>query len=169
MRTRLQIGYTLVELITVVVIMAVLAAITGPRFFDSGGADPFAQRGFSEQALAAVQFAQKFAIASGCDIRVTFDSGAGVFTIERYASADCLADTGAALIIVAQPGGGPLSGQTPSNVAITDLQIYFDRIGRPRDADPGGAFGALLVAAAFVSIGPRTLAIEPESGLTRFL
>ena len=98
-----------------------------------------------------------------------FDSAAGVFAIERYASADCLADSGAGLITLAQPGGGQLTGTTPNNVVITNALIYFDRIGRPRDADPAGAFGALLAAATLITIGPRTLAIEPETGLTRFL
>ena len=61
-------GFTLVELLTVVVLLGILSVFALGRFF---GPDQFAARGFFEDTRNAMQFAQKLAISTGCDVRVT--------------------------------------------------------------------------------------------------
>ena len=60
-------GFTLVELVVTLVIIGVLAAVTAPVFFTR---ETFEARGFFEDALSSVRYAQKLAIATGCSVRV---------------------------------------------------------------------------------------------------
>lgn len=75
-------GFTLVELIAVLVIVALIATVTGPLFFN---VNVFKQSGFFEETLSAVRYAQKHAVATGCPVRV--ETTANGFTLYRPASA----------------------------------------------------------------------------------
>ena len=68
----MQRGFTMVELIMVIVILGILAAVVGPRFFDRR---VFDERLYFEQSLTAVRYAQKLALSSGCPIRARSDNG----------------------------------------------------------------------------------------------
>jgi MSHA pilin protein MshC len=155
-------GATLIELVTVVVLVGVLAVLAGPRFF---GRSDFDERGYFELSLQAVRYAQKLALASGCDIRVRFD-GSSVALHQWINGASCDADAGGSgLSPVSRPGGGVFSETAPPGVSVGSAQFYFDGVGRPRDA--GGGFGTLLGAPVSVAVGGRTLTVEPETGFTR--
>lgn len=65
-----QKGFTLVELAMVVILIGVLAVYALPRL-DIG---LFSERGYYEQALVALRFAQKQAVASNCATRARFNS-----------------------------------------------------------------------------------------------
>lgn len=60
-------GFSLVELLTVIVLLGIIGIFAFGRI---GSGDRAVARGFYEDTLAAVGFAQKFAISSGCDVRV---------------------------------------------------------------------------------------------------
>ncbi|MEK7810720.1 MAG: prepilin-type N-terminal cleavage/methylation domain-containing protein, partial [Pseudomonadota bacterium] len=55
-----QRGFTLVELITVMVIVGILAVVALPRFFDK---NTFDSRGYADQVISTLRFAQKVAVA----------------------------------------------------------------------------------------------------------
>jgi MSHA pilin protein MshC len=55
-----QRAFTLVELITTIVILGIVAAIVAPRFFSRG---EFESRGFHDQVISSLRYAQKVAIA----------------------------------------------------------------------------------------------------------
>lgn len=67
----------MVELITIIVIMGVLAAIVVPRFFDS---NVFESRGFHDQVMAALRYAQKAAIAQRGYVCVAFTANSATLT-----------------------------------------------------------------------------------------
>jgi MSHA pilin protein MshC len=57
---RVQQGFTIVELVAVIVIVGILAAVSGPKFI---GSDTFVARGTYSTLLSALRLAQKTAIA----------------------------------------------------------------------------------------------------------
>ena len=60
-------GFSLIELLAVVILLGILGVIALGRF---GNQDGFAARGFFDDTVAAVRFAQKLAVSTGCEVRV---------------------------------------------------------------------------------------------------
>ena len=136
----------------VIVILAVLAAIALPKFADR---DVFAARGFFDETLAAVRYAHKLAIASGCDVQVELTAGA----YGLLARSGCTSGTFTASVEHPTRTGG-FAASAPQGVVISPpVTLYFDKIGRPRDTS-----GSLLGATTGISVGATTLNIEPETG-----
>ncbi|WP_313554015.1 type II secretion system protein [Stutzerimonas nitrititolerans] len=80
-----QRGFTIVELIMGIVIIGILAAVVGPRFFAKSNFD---ERFYFEETLSVVRYAQELAVASGCRIQVSRDSTSGRFLLHRADDCD---------------------------------------------------------------------------------
>ena len=155
-------GHTLVELVLVLVIIGIVAALTIPRFVSK---DAFEERGFFEESLAAVRYGQKLAIVSGCDVHLSFNSTG--YTVGQWAV--CVpADHTNPVTPVGRPGAGQFTNTAPDSVTIGNRTFYFDKIGRPRQDD---ANGTLIVNPAdlVITIGARLIQVEPETGFVRVL
>jgi len=74
-------GFTLIELITVVVLLSVLGVVAMARLDNLGG---FSQKAFFDEVVSAVRYAQKLAVSSGCSVQVTL-TGTG-FSLHQGAS-----------------------------------------------------------------------------------
>ncbi|HEU4842864.1 MAG TPA: type II secretion system protein [Burkholderiaceae bacterium] len=92
-RRRAASGFTIVELITVLVVMGILGAVAIARFFDNG---PIQAREFADQAKAVIRYGQKLAIAQNRPIYVSA-------TGNRFAL--CVQPACAAGSLVTAPGG----------------------------------------------------------------
>ena len=146
-------GFTVVEMVVVLVLLAVLGAVGMPRFFRQ---QAFVEWGFTDEITAALRYAHKLAIATGCDTAINLTVGG--YELKQRASCDSGNFTRPVLV----PGtdGAGYTGTTPSGVSLAGSNLYFDASGRPRDP----ASGAELNSVSTLSVGSRTLAVEPETG-----
>jgi MSHA pilin protein MshC len=142
-------GFTLVELIMVIVITGILAAVVGPRFFDR---QVFDERLFFEESIGAVRYGQKLALASGCLTEVSLNQAG--YQLRQAAACSSGAYT---LAVIGADGQTPYLGALPAGVVLqaTNFPLVFDSLGRP----VGGAASA--------SIGGFTLNVAAETGLVQ--
>ena len=124
-------GFTQVELIVVIVIAGLLAAVAMPRFVSPRD---FHERGFYDEVLSAARYAQKLAIATGCEVQ--FSVSGGAYALNQRAI-NCT--TGAFTRIVIDPGTldatTTFAGTAPSDVTLsmTASPVVFDALGRTTD------------------------------------
>ena len=124
-------GFTIVELILVIVIIGILAAVVGPRFFTRSNFD---ERFYFEEVLSTVRYAQKLAVASGCRIQVSQNSTSGRLLLHRADNCD-----------VANP-------QYNGEVIGPDGQSYSDELDE-EDAAQGPSPSAINFPFVFSSLG----------------
>lgn len=155
-----QSGYTVVELVIVLVLMGILAANAMPRFFE---ASRFDEMGYADAVQSALRYGQKLALAGRCDVRVEVTAaGYGLFRRAREATDPPApaCPSGAFTVAVNRPGGQTWAGATPAGVGVGTLDIFFDAWGSPHDTGSGAA----QTAPATLAIGTRTISLEPETG-----
>lgn len=144
-------GFTVVELIVVIVIVGILAAIAGPRFF---GDNVFSERGYYEELVAAHKFAKRHAVATGCPVQL--EVTAGGYTAHQQQAAGGRCDRGDASfpVDVRLSDGTTLSGTAPDGVTATPATtVVFDPLGR-----------ANLGSDTTISVGSFAFTIHAASG-----
>jgi MSHA pilin protein MshC len=156
-------GFTLIELIMVMVIIGFLAAVVGPRFFDR---QVFDERMFFEESIGAVRYAQKLALASGCLTEVSLDVelSPGVYGYRLRQADDCVTDANYEVEVIGADGQSPYVGALPANVIVTapTFPIVFNSLGCIYSAAAACATGARTA-----QIGGFTLSVAAETGLVQ--
>ncbi|MBI4808359.1 MAG: prepilin-type N-terminal cleavage/methylation domain-containing protein [Nitrosomonadales bacterium] len=107
-----QRGFTLVELITVIVLVGIISVVALPRFASN---DAFRARATADQVAAALRYAQKTAIAS---------HGVVTVNISAAATPDCGTTVTAGAIDCKIPDSVTIDKPLPWSVG-------FDAMGRP--------------------------------------
>ena len=169
MKTR---GFTMIELILVLILVGILAVAVIPRFFDRKSYDA---RAYYDQVLSILRFGQKTAIAQNRSVYVRLNG----FSVGLCYDANCTS--------AVPPASGSNSGSTttkaacliggayqsswaceapPSGVTVGGAStFYFSPLGKPympTDAPPTSTFSQLAIA--ITGDVARTAYIESETG-----
>lgn len=78
-------GFTLVELVMVIVLLGIVSAIALPRFFERSG---FEEHALFNDTLNAIRYAQKLAVASGCQTQVSINETNDSYAVLREDNCD---------------------------------------------------------------------------------
>ena len=178
-RGRRQRGFTLVELIAVLVVGGLLAAVAMPRFFRQ---DSFDARSFADQNVSMLRYAQKLAIAqnrpvfvqlNGTRMALCFNTACDAANrvlppaggnSGRKATLSACANTTAWLCEAAP---GKISYSAPLDTAA----FYFNALGRPfkvADAEPVSTFPARISIGIKDGGMTRNIIVEGETGYVHY-
>lgn len=136
-----QLGFTIVELVMVIVMLGITSVAALPLFFDRKNFD---ERFYFEEALSTVRYGQKLAVASGCSIAFQIDTSGYSLS---YRGGDC------GVMSV----GNDYVKSLPTGVAVTKtLAISFNSLGGVNEACPGGRCVA--------TIGSHTFTVHAATG-----
>ena len=166
----------MVELIVVIILIGILGAVAGNRFFDRGA---FEVPSSAEQLRTMLRHAQKLAIARNADVFVRFEPNR-ISLCHGDPMAGCPAN-----LQVPNPGGfaaGDDATRTqcgnanwyclgrPAHIGVSIAPVVdwvrFDALGRPTRSD-NTAGGVTFTVSAAGSAGNRTVSVAEETGYVR--
>ena len=145
-------GFTLVELVVVILILGILAINVGSRFF-TGSA--FSDRKVADELIEAIRYAQHLAMSRGGDIttsgniRVVTTSSS--YTVELF--------DGTSSTAIPNPNrSGDYTVEIPSDSSLTAKTISFNGLGQPTPDED-----------TIISVGSSfTITIEQETGYAHY-
>jgi prepilin-type N-terminal cleavage/methylation domain-containing protein len=156
-----QSGFTLIELVMVIIILGILAATAIPRFLDRSVTD---ERFFYEDTLAGLRHAHKLALSSGCAVQFEFDAD-GFELLQNDQACFNAASSADYSLNVYRPSGEDNYHVTnlPDGVFLgsTTNTLIFNSEGQVTSD------GSSVINSTTVTVGDRTILIEGETGFVR--
>ena len=149
-----QLGFTLIELVMVIVLLGVLAVFATPRIFNSGD---FYARGFHDETLAFLRYAQKTAIAQRRTVCVAFTTNSATLNMASTA-----ATTTCNTALRGPKGNSPgtITAGTGVTYSSTPTDFNFDGLGQPITS-----LGASVATQTIqVSNAAKSITVETATG-----
>ena len=149
-----QSGFTLVELVIVLVLLGIISVVALPKFFDAGS---IREKGYCNEVVSALRYGQKLAMAEGVrHPRPNFCSGSRHFP---PGACDCISVFNLA---VTHPGKNGIYNEAPPAVSPwTNSTIVFDAMGRARNVAGATTDFTIIVG------GDLTLQVVGETGFIK--
>ena len=140
-------GFTMVELIVVIMIVGITAAVVAPRM---GLLQGFDEIGYRDQVRATLEYARKSAVAQRRNVRIDLAPTGVTVTVEAATPEG--EGTPGTYVALSLPGSGSNSIAAPANVSLpgATTTLTFDALGRTADT-------------SYV-VGSTTITIVGESG-----
>lgn len=143
-------GFTLVELVTLITILGIISVSALPKLFNYS---VFQERGFFDEALNALRYAQKLAVATGCNVQVV--TGGNQYQLWRPGASDrsqCTSTTASQFTLaVIRPGTTSNYQGSQSGVTVTNSTLYFSAKGSASSN-------------ATLTVGSRTISVVQNTG-----
>lgn len=165
----LQRGFTLVELVAVIVVMGILGAVAVSNFFDR---DTFDSRAFGDETAALMRYAQKVAIAQNRDVFVLlaanrvalcFTNACG--TGDRVLAPGGINNDSATTVAACSDTTWACAAPPPGISMTTAATFFFDPVGRPfRPAAPAPTPAPTFTVGVAGGAQLRTITVEAETG-----
>lgn len=144
-------GFSLVELVVVLIVVSILAVVALPRLTERTAFDA---QGFYEEARASIRYAQKEAVAKRRKVCIAFGANTVTLRFARTAGtaaacdSDLVSPRGASpFVVTAAPG-------VAFGVAPAPVDFFYDALGRPSTGQSVTISGD----------GTRSFSIEAETG-----
>lgn len=147
-------GFTLVELVLVLTIAGILAAVAAPRFFERSAFD---ERGYYDELASALRYAQKLSVATGCPVRASVTAAGYALGQQSALAGHCDPGDAAFAQAVRLPDGQTVNGAVPTGVSVVPAVSFLFRPTGDTDL-PGDQT---------INVGARTLTVVAASGLVR--
>jgi len=149
-------GFTLVELVLVIVLLSIISAVALPRFF---GRNDFDQRVFFDGTLNAIRYAQKIAVATGCQTQVAIVDNS--FALLREDNCDGSTATFNNSLTVVDPSTGNtdyIGSQSGVTLTAAQANMSFDSLGRisPISSSTDNT----------ITVGSRQITINAQTGFS---
>lgn len=134
-------GFTIVELIVVILIVGILSVFVAPKFFAD---NDFKARGIADEIITAIRHAQRLSMTRGENHRIKITTSN--YTVEKF--------VGSVSTPVRHPDGGvAFSKDFPPNIVTSAATIEFDQLGRP-----------IPNSLVSITLPPFTITVEKETG-----
>jgi MSHA pilin protein MshC len=159
MRNRLTLkssaGFSLIELVVIILLLGILSFFAVPKFINL---DSYRERTSINEVAGAIRYAQKLAVASGCEVR--FSASGSDYTLQQCSSSctDGLTPaTRCASANFADLTNYPVTGGSVTGISFssTPANFTFNALGR---IDTAAAI------AATIAIGGENINVYSETG-----
>lgn len=150
-------GFTIVELVVVIIVLGILASLAAPRF---AGRSAFDERGYFDQVRTSLRYAQKSAVAMRREVCVTFTAASVTLSYNPT-----VVPGAACAVAVSQPGSAdPYAIPAPAGVALAfpNAVFRFNGLGQPVDNATGAALPLQTITVTGTSA--RALTVQAETG-----
>ncbi len=135
-------GFTLVELVVVILLIGIIGFVAGPRFVKTG---VFAERRSADEILSALRFTQQMAMARGGGIQLRLNNNS--YNVEETNGTP----------LQSPDRSGAYSKSLASGVTANTITVAFDGLGQP-----------VPNTDATLNIGSLMITVEADTGYAHF-